>query len=85
MHAECFVLLARHLLEKFLDEAGLHRLLVKRIFDKVDHGRTGSITVTWLQPACQHTLVAMTGTFSGFCVGIVWLSYGERLKDLGHF
>ncbi|CAJ1370260.1 unnamed protein product [Effrenium voratum] len=35
----------QHLLEKFLDEAGLHRLLVKRIFDKVDHGRTGSITV----------------------------------------
>lgn len=32
-------------LEQSLSDAGLHRLLVKRIFDKVDHGRSGSITV----------------------------------------
>eukprot|EP00439_Symbiodinium_sp_Y106_P034641 s3031_g4.t1 len=32
-------------LQEFLGDAGLHRLLVKRVRDKVDHGRTGLVTV----------------------------------------
>lgn len=32
-------------LEEAFEKAGLHRLLVKRIFDKVDHGRLGYMTV----------------------------------------
>eukprot|EP00440_Ansanella_granifera_P068252 gb/GFBE01074043.1/.p1 GENE.gb/GFBE01074043.1/~~gb/GFBE01074043.1/.p1 ORF type:complete len:1044 (+),score=231.64 gb/GFBE01074043.1/:2-3133(+) len=35
----------RKKLESFFQKAGLHRLLVKRVFDKVDHGKTGYITV----------------------------------------